>query len=61
MGSKYKRQSQQITFKKIRDQYKNITGQNMFPPFFQLDGRTQKYVQMTDTEILDYIENILVE
>ena len=59
MGSKYKRQSQQITFKKIRDQYKNITGQNMFPPFFQLHGRTQKYVQMTDTEISDYIENML--
>ena len=31
----------------------------MFPPFFQLDGRTQKYVQMTDTEISDYIENML--
>ena len=31
----------------------------MFPSFFQLDGRTQKYVQMTDTEISDYIENML--
>ena len=59
MCSKYKRQSQQITFKKVRDQYKNITGQNMFPPFFQLHGRAQKYVQMTDTEISDYIENML--
>ena len=59
MCSKYKRQSQQITFKKVRDQYKNITGQNMFPPFFQLHRRTQKYVQMTDTEISDYIDNML--
>ena len=43
----------------MRDQYKNITGQNMFPPFIQLHGRTQKYVQMTDTEISDYIDNML--
>lgn len=59
MNSKYKRQSQQIKFKRICDHYKNITGQNMFPPFFQLHGTTQKYIQMTDTEISDYFENML--
>ena len=31
----------------------------MLSPFFQLHRRTQKYVQMTDTEISDYIDNML--
>ena len=56
---KYRRQSQQITFKKIRDHYKKITGQKIFPPFFQFHEGKGIYIQMTDTEISDYIKNIL--
>lgn len=56
---KYKRLAHQITFKKINIQYKQITGQIKFPPFFQFDTEKKKYIQMTDVEISKYIEIML--